>query len=250
MKFRLAASAPTTAMLLLLAGCGGNAEPPVDEAETSPRTDAEESTDDYAIPAMDFANKVLGARIEGPVGPEVDASIMLSNSTPEDGKRIALGDIKGWVACPEGATSCNPKSLSGDAVYTYVYVVTPGVDEPNDDKFPDSTSVETVASATEFRMVLPAIGFTGTAGYSLNQARAALGTQGTFSISCDEGKLVWKVASGGKWETDEPITFFWQSSKPPAGPMDAFILEADGKQGVGAGPHPATREEATDTGCT
>ena len=45
----------------------------------------------------------LGARIEGPVGPEVEASII------SDGRSI--GDIVSYVACPAEYDECDPEDL-------------------------------------------------------------------------------------------------------------------------------------------
>ncbi len=186
--------------------------------------------------ALDFDTLELGGKIVGPVGPEVQASLATDLA--------AIGDIVGYVACVKGTDTCDPKTAPKSMVYTYVYTVTPGVDLPNDDKFPQPEAIDPVTKATAFKMVLPALGYTGVAGYSKDQARDALGADGAFTVTCNAEGLTFELANGTEWSTGEPITFFWKSTLPPKGPMDAFLLEADGKTGIGAGPSPTTRGDA------
>ena len=203
----------------------------------------EAQTDDFVINAEDFDREQLGGKIEGPAGPEVEASLLMADGT-------SIGDIRSYVACPENISVCDPAKLPADTIYTYVHVVTPGVDEPNDDAIGTPKAIKPVAKSVTFRTDMPAGGFVGHAGYSLEQARAALGPQGTFTVSCNEGKLVWEVASGEFWGTGEPVTFFWKSRKPPQGPAKAYGFDADGFTANGTGPFPAPQADGDATGCT
>ncbi len=228
--------------IFTLAGCGesstdGQSGSDAPETQQITPTDAPVS----AIDPLDFDTLKLGAKIVGPLGPEVDSSLSTDLAS--------IGDLIGYVACTDGSETCDPKAAGNDMVYTYVYTVTPGVDPHNDDKFPKSEAVDPVAKATAFRMVLPALGFTGEAGYSKGQAREALGEDGAFDIRCTADGLSYEIARGTEWSTGETMTFFWKSAKPPKGPMDAFILEADGKTAIGSGPSPTTRNDFAEGTC-
>ncbi len=232
---------PALAMLTL-AGCGESGtdgQTGTDARETQQITPTDAQND--GVEALDFDTLKLGAKIVGPLGPEVDSSLNTDLTS--------VGDLIGYVACVEGTETCDPKAAGDDMVYTYVYTVTPGVDPHNDDKFPKSEAVDPVAKATAFKMVLPALGFTGEAGYSKEQTAEALGTDGAFEIRCTADGITYEIASGTEWSTGETITFFWKSTKPPMGPMDAFILEADGKTAIGAGPSPTTRNDNAEGIC-
>lgn len=220
---------------LALSACADN-DAGENAADTVEAPEAAADDGVSANAAMDFDELALGAKIVGPVGPEVEASLATDLES--------IGDIKSYVACAEGNESCDPKSAAPGMVYTYVYIVTPGTDDPNDDKFPQPEAVAPVSKATGFKMVLPAVGYTGESGYSQKQAVEALGDDGAFLATCSANGLSFELVSGTEWSTGEPITFFWRSTVPPKGPMDAFILEADGKTGVGAGPSPTTRGNA------
>ena len=128
-----------------------------------------------------------------------------------------------YVACPEGVVPCDPEALPADTVYTYVHRVTPG---------------ETVASATLFRTARPAGGFANALGYDNAQAAAALGSNGEIDVAADNGALVWRVIGGDGWKAGEPITFYWQSTLPPAGRAEAYMVETDGSVAIGSGPFP------------
>ena len=216
-----------------LSACGGDPTPPTQEEKDVIQPEAGTAAATGNTQAADFDTLKLGAKIDGPVGPEVEASFKTDLA--------AIGDIKGYVACSDGTAACDPKSVPAGMVYTYVYRVTPGVDDPNDAKFPQPEAVTPVSKATAFKMVLPPLGFTGEAGYSASEAKKALGDNGAFIVSCSTDGLEFELARGTEWSTGEPITFFWRSQLPPMGPMDAFLLEADGKIGIGAGPSPTTR---------
>ncbi len=229
-----------------LAACSGDkaGEGPdasVDEG-TGDRSKLEESTNDRVINATDFDNLQLGARIEGPVGTEVNASFLL------DGK--SYGDIESYVACPVNINNCDPASLPGGTIYTYVHVVTPGVDESNDKPFEQPTKVESVAQAKAFRMSAPSTGFSGGAGYSLGQARAAGGPLASFTVKCEEDRLVFDMGSGEAWATGEPITFYWKSTVPPKGPGNGYALDFDGKTASAQGPVPGAPPSNEVSGCS
>ncbi len=229
---------------LALGACARADDVDTDNNATTEAKEAalEAQTDDFIINAEDFGREQLGAKIEGPAGPEVEGSLVMADGT-------SIGDIRSYVACPENISVCDPAKLPEGTIYTYVHVVTPGVDEPNDDAIAQPKAIKPVAKSVTFRTDIPAHGFSGQAGYSLEQARAALGPQGTFTVTCNEGKLVWDVASGEFWGTGEPVTFFWKSTIPPEGPQNAYGFDADGFTGKGTGPFPAAAQ-GKETGCT
>jgi hypothetical protein len=109
-------------------------------------------------------------------------------------------------------------------IYTYVHRVTPG---------------KTVLSTTLFRTARPAAGFANAVGYDEAQAAAALGPDGQIDVAADNGALVWRVIGGDGWKAGEPITFYWQSTLPPTGAADAYLIETDGSVAIGSGPFPA-----------
>jgi hypothetical protein len=43
---------------------------------------------------------------------------------------------------------------------------------------------------------------------------------------------------GDRWKAGEPIIFYWQSTLPPAGNLDAYLVETDGSVAIGSGPFP------------
>ena len=233
------------ALGLTLAACAKqeDAVPPGQDDTGAVRTGLEAGTDDFTVNAGDFGREQLGGKIVGPLGPQVEGSLVMADGT-------AIGDIKSYVACPQNVTDCDPAKLPADTIYTFVHVVTPGVDEPNSKAIAQPATVKPVAKSVTFRMTMPANGFTGQAGYSLEQARSALGPEGSFTVSCNEGMLVWEVATGETWGTGEPVTFFWKSRKPPKGPAEAYGFEADGYTAKGMGPFPAAAANGDATGCT
>ena len=74
------------------------------------------------------------------------------------------------------------------------------------------------------------------------QAAAALGKDGQIDVAADNGALVWRVIGGDGWKAGEPITFYWQSTLPPAGAADAYLVEADGSVTIGSGAFPETEK--------
>jgi hypothetical protein len=169
------------------------------------------------VPA-DFASLTLGAKVEGS-----DAK----GRFVSDGQTLA--EVSSYVACPDGVTDCDPTTLPADTVYTYVHVVTPG---------------RGVTSATLFRTARPALGFANGVGYDNAQATTALGPNGQIDVAADNGALVWRVIGGDGWKADEPITFYWQSTRPPGAATDAYLVETDGSVAIGSGPFPANEQGA------
>ena len=224
----------TMSLAFALVACSG--EP--DGTETAPIADtsSDAPSEPRTLVAADFGELQLGAKIEGPLGPEVEASIVA------DGRSI--GDIVSYVACPaEYRGECDPEDMPEGTVYTYVHTICPGVDDPNDPPFNRPVGLDEVEAASVFSTVRTASGFTGSIGYDRKEAEAALGPDGEIRVEDDNGTLVWRVVGGNGWETGEPITVFWQSTLPPEGPAEAFSLRADEKIAMASGPFPAKVDE-------
>ncbi len=230
-------------LVLALAACGGTAD---DTAELEvATTDGETEALASAIDAGDFADLSLGAKIVGPRGPEVKTS--LSNEAGN------LADITSYVACPADMDVCDPKTAPKGTIYTYVHIVFPGEDmDPTtgSGEGADDTDIE---SASAFMMSAPAHGFTGNAGFSKAEAIAAAGEGVEVVTTCEEnGALFWTVNSGdggNQWEDAEPLTFYWQSTLPPAGPANSYAIKANDVTANGEGPYPAADPEVTNA-CT
>ena len=222
-------------LVLALAACSGEPE----DADATPSPTASATTDAPSDPrtlvAADFGELELGAKIEGPVGPEVEASIIV------DGRSI--GDIVSYVACPAEYDECDPEDMPEGTVYTYVHTVRPGVDDPTDPPFMRPVGLDEVEAATLFETVREARGFTGAIGFDRKQVEEALGPDGTIRVQDDNGALAWRIVGGDGWSTGEPITFFWQSTMPPAGPAEAFALRADQKIAMASGPFPGEEDD-------
>ena len=206
--------------LLLLAACskGPQAPSPGPSSALMPEVTPTPDKPRTLVPA-DFATLKLGAKIAG-----ADATGKFAS----DGQ--VLAEVDSYVACPEGVTACDPKALPAGTVYTYAHRVTPG---------------KAVTSATLFRTARPAPGFANGVGYDNAQAAAALGPDGQIDVAADNGALVWRVIGGDGWKAGEPITFYWQSTLPPSGASEAFLVESDGSVAIGSGPFPA-KEKAVD----
>ncbi len=204
--------------LLLLAACSKTpqAPTPTPSPVLTPQVSPTPDRPHTLVPA-DFATLKLGGKIKGSAAETKFVS---------DGQVIAR--VASYVACPDGVTACDPKTLPSDTVYTYVHRVTPG---------------KGVASATVFRTARPAAGFANGVGYDEAQATAALGPNGEIDVEADNGALVWRVVGGDGWKDGEPITFYWQSTLPPAPkPLDAYLIETDGSVAIGNGPFPPTQK--------
>nr|WP_243415025.1 hypothetical protein [Altererythrobacter segetis] len=199
--------------LLLLAACSRSPEAP----SPTPSPVVTPDKPHTLVPA-DFATLKLGAKVAGS-----DAT----GKFVSDGQVVA--EVESYVACPEGVTACDPEALPAGTVYTYVHRVVPG---------------KTVASATLFRTARPAGGFANGVGIDNSQAAAALGPDGQVDVAADNGALVWRVIGGDGWKAGEPITFFWQSTLPPALSTEAYLVETDGSVAMGSGPFPTKEKTA------
>jgi hypothetical protein len=204
--------------LLLLAACSKSpgAPAPAPSGIVTPAVAPAPDKPHTLVPA-DFAELKLGAKVKGS---EAEGSFI------SDGQTIAT--VASYVACSEGVSDCDPKTLPPGTVYTYVHRVTPG---------------KKVVSATLFRTARPAAGFANGVGYNNTEATAALGPSGEIDVEADNGALVWRVVGGDGWKAGEPITVYWQSTLPPAPkPLNAYLDETDGSVAIGSGPVPATQK--------
>jgi hypothetical protein len=208
--------------LLVLAACSKSPEAP-SPAPSSVVTPEVTPTPDkpHTLVPADFATLKRGAWLIDSV---TDVKFV------SDGQTIA--EVMSYVTCPVGVTTCDPKVLPPNTVYTYIHRVTPG---------------KAVASATLFRTARPAAGFANGVGYDNALAAAALGPNGEIDVAADNGALVWRVIGGDGWKAGEPITFYWQSTLPPAGASDAYLVESDGSVAIGNGPFPAKEKSGDDS---
>ena len=190
-----------------------------------------------ALAPADLDLSTLGARIVGPQGDEVET--LLSAGNREIGKMVS------FVACPEGVTECVPGDMPADTIYTYVHQVTLA-DAPQVEDQPEDGPEVLESPPTLFRMTNEAHGFNRAVGYSNAQAMNALGSEDAISITSDGGRLIWRVTEGEGWKPGSTITFWWQSTLPPAGPSDAYLLEIDGNQAAAKGPFPAEEKPAAE----
>lgn len=189
-----------------------------------------------ALPAGDFMDLQPGAKIVGPQGAQVTSA--MSNAEGN------FADMRSYVLCPAGMDPCDPKTAPEGTVYTYVHVVYPGEDNNAKSGGGEANTSSDVERATAFKMVRPAYGFTGKAGYSKAEVMAAIGAKADVVISCKDGALNWTVNAGDggdQWEQAEPITFYWQSTLPPAGPEAAYAINANYAEAIGTGPYPAEK---------
>ena len=229
------------AICLAVAACGSEpADTDATELET-PETDAQAEIVARSLETGDFLSLDLGAKIVGPQGPEVKGA--LSNAQGN------FADIRSYVACPAGMDPCDPETAPDGTVYTYVHVVYPGEDDDPSTGSGTGNDSSDIERATQFRMTRPAHGFNGMAGYSQAEAVSAIGAKAEVSLTCEDGGLVWAVSAGGggnQWEQGEPLTFYWQSTLPPAGPAEAYEIEVDGTRAAGSGPYPGAGNGAAN----
>lgn len=207
-------------------------------------TDGEAEALAAQLPSGDFADLKLGAPIVGPKGPRPETALSSVAGN--------FADMTSYVACPEGMAECDPATAPADTVYTYVHIVYPGEDMDPTSGSGDGADASVVEMATGFRMTRPAYGFTGKAGYSKGEAMAAAGEDVNVIITCLDGGLAWTVDSGDggdQWEYREPLTFWWQSTLPPAGLADAYAIDLNGALATGPGPSPTEDEQALNA-CT
>ena len=224
---------------LALAACGSADEPPTDL--DSAESDGAAAALARNIEAGEFLDLELGAKIVGPQGEEVNSA--LSNAEGN------FADMRSFVACPAAMTECDPSTAPEGTIYTYVHVVYPGEDNEAGTGSGEGNDSSDVERATAFRMIRPATGFTGAAGYSKDEAMAAIGAKADVVITCDDGALVWTVSAGDggdQWEQAEPLTFWWQSTVPPAGPAPAYAILANYTPATGSGPYPAAAPDAVN----
>lgn len=179
----------------------------------------------------------LGAKIEGPQGPEPEAPLMLGGAE--------IGRIVSYVACPEGVEDCVPDEMPEGTVYTFVHQITlDGVSAAEPASGPEVVE----APPTLFRTTERAHGFNGSIGYARSQAQTAFGSEDAIGVTVDDGRLIWRVTGTPDWQQGSTVTFWWQTTQPPAGPADAFLLEVLGNQIAAKGPFPAEEKPAeTDT---
>lgn len=237
-RFPTATTATALTLLLGLAACA--AENGNDAELETATTDGEAAALEKAIEPGDFEELELGAKIEGPQGPEVQAALLADGTV--------MAEMTSYVACPADMEECDPQNAPEDTLYTYVHTVFPG--EDNDPSAgagegPDDADIE---NAESFVMTAPAHGFTGEAGFSKASAIAAAGEEVDVVITCgNDGALVWTVNAGDggdQWEDAEPITFFWQSTLPPQGPAASYAIIANGVSAAGEGPYPTASDTA------
>ena len=187
----------------------------------------------------DLDLSTLGAKIVGPQGPEVETTLSAGGRQ--------LGTMVSYVACPEGVEECVPGQMPEDTVYTYVHQVTlADVDEDAADAQPTEGPEVRETPPTLFRTTQRAHGFNQSVGYARAQVEEALGDPDAIAISIDNGSLIWRVIAGSGWQPGTTLTFWWQSTLPPAGPADAYLLEVDGNQASATGPFPAEPENPAD----
>ena len=238
-------AAPAT-FALALAAC---AEPVDQDADRySDGADMEMATTDGeaelladAIEAGDFADLELGAKIVGPQGSEVKVSL--------ENDAGAFADMTSYVACPAGMEECDPATAPEGTIYTYVHTVYPGEDNDPATGSGDGADSSDIELAEMFRMTGPAHGFTGNAGFSRLEANAAVGDKVMVTVTCRDGALAWTIDAGeggDQWEQGEPLTFYWQSTLPPAGPAERYEVTANYSTASGQGPYPAEDGDAAN----
>jgi hypothetical protein len=220
-RVMLGAGAAMLASLVLLA-CGESPEADPVAVPTPTATVAAPRT----LLAANYDEAMLGAKIEGPQGPEVESVLTAQGR--------AIGRVVSFVACPRDTTGCDPAAMPEGTVYTYVHRVT--VDEDVADLQETDPAVE--APATIFRSTRRATGFNGSIGYSREQAQAALGDADAIGVTSDQGELIWRVTSGEGWKPGATITFWWQSTLPPEGPAEAWQFETRSMSANASAPFP------------
>lgn len=230
---RLSFLAVSSALPLALAACGTSEpepEPTPTATVAAPRT----------LVGADLDLATLGAKIVGPQGSEVET--VLSAGSREIGKLVS------YVACPAGVTECEPGKLPADTIYTYVHRVTLADAEDAGSAVQPTEGPEVVeAPPTLFRTTRRATGFNQAVGYSTAEAEDALGDADAISIRLDNGSLIWRVTRGTGWRPGSTMTFWWQSTLPPEGPAEAYLLEVDGNQASATGPFPPEEKPVEGT---
>ncbi|MGB3796700.1 MAG: hypothetical protein WA957_10415, partial [Alteraurantiacibacter sp.] len=216
-------------------------EPEVDNDGDLAAENEEAEIARQSLNAGDFADLQLGAKIVGPQGEEVKGRL-----TNETG---AFADITSFVACPAGMEECDPATAPEGTVYTYVHTVYPGEDNDPTTGSGDGNDASNVETTEAFRMTMPSHGFTGNAGFSFAEAANAIGANMMIVATCHEQGIAWTVEEGDggdQWGQGEPITFYWQSTLPPAGPSDAYEVFANYTAAGGPGPYPAASDTVSN----
>lgn len=197
-----------------------------------------QSSNATAITSVNYDTLLIGAKIVGPVGPDVEVSLINLNGD-------SVGDLSSSVSCPDGFTACEPPLNASGTIYTYTHTVIPGVDNPNDAPFPNPGTVLPFDDVSQFSLGFAATGFNGVAGYSFTDAANA---NVEFSIELlPSGEISW-VTNNMDWDTGETITFFWQTTQAPSGPGGTFNISNSNGSASGAGPIPTAiqvKEPAT-----
>ncbi len=196
------------------------------------------STVTNAIVATDLSALSLGAKIVGPVGPDVETTLTFNDT---GGNLVGVADLSSSVSCDARfANNCSATEVSGfsDVIYTYQHQIIPGKDLPNDLPFLTPDIVVPFNGVTEFRMQFPAHGFNGVAGFDFSQVNAAIGNTNIEIEQLADGSLVWILPSGSGWDTNESITFFWQTTQRPSGPGGVYAATNQTLSGAGNGPIP------------
>ncbi|QPC99917.1 hypothetical protein [Qipengyuania soli] len=210
-------------LLIVLAACGKS------DPEPLPTPTATVAAPRNLV-AADLNLATLGAKVVGPQGSQVETVLSAGNAE--------IGTMVSYVACPAEVTECVPGKMPEGTLYTYVHQVT--LDDAEKDEIKPTSGPEVVEAApTLFRTTAKAHGFTGAIGYAKAEAEAALGAPEAITTTLDNGGLIWRVTEGGGWKPGSTITFWWQSTLPPAGPADNYLLEVDGNHSAARGPFPA-----------
>lgn len=227
-------------LVAILAACSAGEDPAPEPTPSAtvvaPRT----------LVAADFDPASLGPKIEGPQGTDPEFEVT------SEGETIAR--VTSYVACPKAMTVCVPGEAPAGTVFTYVHTIVPVAAEPA----PSSTETESDLPATAtpgpaevapslFRMTLPTSGFGGGVGYGRTEAQAALGAADPMTVTLDRGQLIWRVTGGSGWKPGAPVTVWWQTTAPPAGPQEAFLLDLAGVRVPVTAPFPAADKAVEGT---
>ena len=228
---------PTFCAAIAVFALGACGSPEPEPTPTPTPTIAQPRT----LVAADLDVATLGAKIVGPQGPEIE-TLLSANSRQ-------LGKMVSYVACPEGVEECKPGEMPEGTIYTFVHTITLAEAEADAADAQPTDGPEVVeAPPTLFRTTRAAAGFNRAVGYSREQAEAALGAADAITVTADGGQLIWRVTKSEGWKPGAPITFWWQSTLPPAGPDEAYLVEIDGNQTTASGPFPPEETPAEGTG--
>ena len=165
----------------------------------------------------------LGPAIIGPLGPEVPGTFVTNDD-------VEIGNLRSSVFCPLGTAQADCPS---DSLETYIYrhIVTPSTDD-----------------VSSFTAGFPVDGFTGVAGYSFNESGAVGGNGNNTDFNIvfnndSDGSLIWNLNADSDrfFDSGETITFFWQSTNPPAGPIGSYSID-NSLMGQAIGPAPTATE--------